>query len=124
MTAEAPIAPDLLSTLREVVAAAHDRKAIRARVLRLGEVSDFTEYFVICSGNSQRQVQAIADAVLERLRPEKIRPLSKEGYEHGRWVLLDFGSFVVHVFDEENRSYYGLERLWSDSPDVTDEVGP
>jgi ribosome-associated protein len=101
------------------VAAADDRKAVDLLVLHLHKVSDFTDYFVICSGTNERQVQAIADAVEERLRAERVRPLHVEGYNRGQWVLLDYGDFVVHVFAEQPRRFYALERLWGDAPDVT-----
>jgi ribosome-associated protein len=110
---------DTAARVREAVAAAEDRKAIDLRVLHLEKVSDFTDYFLICSGSSERQVQAIADAVLQRLRSEKVRPLHVEGYNRGQWVLLDFGDLVVHVFQEEPRRFYALERLWGDAPDVS-----
>ncbi len=122
MSSDAAISTDVRSRLREVVAAAESRKAIDLRVLDLAKISDFTEYFLICSGTNERQVQAIADAVLERLRPGKVRPESVEGYNHGRWVLLDYGSFLVHIFNQETRDFYGLERLWADGRDVTSEL--
>ena len=105
--------------VREAVAAAEDRKAVDLRVLHVEQVSDFTDFFLICSGTSERQVQAIADAVQERLREERVRPLHVEGYNRGQWVLLDYGDFVVHIFQEEPRRFYSLERLWGDAPDVT-----
>ncbi len=112
---------DSQARVREAVAAAEDRKAVDLRVLHLEKVSDFTDYFLICSGTSERQVQAIADAVQERMREERVRPLHVEGYNRGQWVLLDYGDFVVHVFQEEPRRFYSLERLWGDAPDVTNE---
>lgn len=115
-------ASDIAGKVRSAVAAADDRKAIDLKVLHLEKVTDFTDYFLICSGTSERQVQAIADAVLERLRAEKVRPLHMEGYNRGQWVLLDYGDFVVHVFQEEPRKFYALERLWGDAPDVTAQL--
>ena len=106
--------------VRQAVAAADDRKAIDLKVLALADVSDFTDYFVLCSGTSDRQVQAIASAIDETLRKGKVRPLHREGVSGGQWVLLDYGDFIVHVFQEETRRFYGLERLWSDAPDVTE----
>lgn len=111
--------PDTEQRVREAVAAADDRKAIDLRVLHLHKVSDFTDYFVICSGTSERQVQAISNAIEERLRAQRIRPLHVEGQNRGQWVLMDYGAFVVHVFAEEPRRFYALERLWGDAPDVT-----
>jgi len=111
--------PDTVQRVRHAVAAAEDRKAVDLKVLHLQQVSDFTDYFLICSGTNERQVQAIADAVEERLRANKVRPLHIEGYNRAQWVLLDYGDLVVHVFLEEPRRYYALERLWGDAPDVT-----
>ncbi len=121
MTSETLPAQDL-STVRAAVAAALDLKAVELRVLDLDAVSDFTEFFLICSGTSGRQVQAIADAILESMRSRGHRPLSVEGYKHGTWVLLDYGSFVAHIFDEETRAFYALERLWADGADVTERL--
>ena len=116
-----PIIVDTPSRVREAVAAAEDRKAVDLRVLHLEKVSDFTDFFLICSGTSERQVQAIADAVQERMREGQVRPLHVEGFNRGQWVLLDYGDFVVHIFQEEPRRFYSLERLWGDAPDVTNE---
>lgn len=126
MRAEPKATPilDTESRVREAVSAADDRKAVDLKVLHLAKVSDFTDYFMICSGTSERQVQAIADAVQERLREEGVRPLHVEGFNRAQWVLLDYGDFVVHVFQEEPRRFYSLERLWGDAPDVTAEFCP
>ena len=115
-------ASDITSRVRDAVAAADDRKAVDLKVLHLEKVTDFTDYFLICSGTSERQVQAIADAVLERMREGKVRPLHVEGYNRGQWVLLDFGDFVAHIFQDEPRKFYALERLWGDAPDVTAQL--
>lgn len=112
---------DVTARVRSAVAAAQDRMAGDLQVLHLEEVSDFTDYFLLCSGTSERQVQAIARAVEESLRGQKIRPFHLEGLRQGHWVLMDFGDFVVHVFDQERREFYRLERLWADAPDVTEE---
>ena len=119
MKAQPQVVPDTAARVREAVAAAEDRKAIDLKVLHLEKVSDFTDYFLICSGASERQVQAIADAVQER-----VRPLHVEGYNRAQWVLLDYGDLVVHVFQEEPRRFYALERLWGDAPDVTAAFRP
>ena len=119
MTSATSTPADVGARLREIVEVAVDRKAQDLKVLHLEELNGFTEYFLICSGTSERQVQAIADAMVERSKAEDRRPLGVEGYRHGRWVLLDFGSFIAHVFDQETRDFYGLENLWADSDDVT-----
>jgi ribosome-associated protein len=115
---------DTATRVREAVAAADDRKAIDLKVLQLEKISDFTDYFILCSGTSERQVQAIADAIDERLRAEKVRPLHVEGYNRGQWVLLDYGDLVVHIFQEDTRRFYSLERLWGDAPDRTADFRP
>ena len=88
-------------------------------VLQLEKVCDFTDYFVICSGSNRRQVEAIADRVADQLKDEGVSPLHVEGVGRGRWILMDYGDFLVHVLDTERRDYYRLEDLWSDAPDVT-----
>ncbi|MFP3938888.1 MAG: ribosome silencing factor [Thermoanaerobaculia bacterium] len=114
---------DTRERVRGAVAAALERKAQDLRVLHLGPVSAFTEYFLICSGTSERQVQAISDSILEALKASGVRPLHVEGQRGGSWVLLDYGDLVAHVFQPELREFYGLERLWSDAPDETERFG-
>jgi ribosome-associated protein len=107
-------------TLRRAVEAADERKAVDLRVLDLRQVSDFTDYFLIASGSSQRQVQAIAEAIEESLGRQGVSAHHVEGAQQGRWVLLDYGDFVAHIFDQDRRDFYRLEDIWSDAPDVTD----
>ena len=114
-------AVDIPARVRTAVAAIQDRKAFDLRVLDLSEVSDFTDYFLVATGGSERQVRAIAEGVADNLRAESTRALHVEGQEHGKWILMDYGDFLVHIFAEELREYYRLERLWADAPDVTGE---
>jgi ribosome-associated protein len=108
------------SRVRLAVAAALDKKAFDLDVLAVANLTSIADYFILTSATSERQAQAIADNVLERLRDElKVRPLLVEGSTPGRWILIDFGDFIVHVFTEECRRFYGLERLWGDAPNVT-----
>jgi len=116
--------PDIEALVRVAVAAGDERKADDLKVLALGDVTHFTDYFVLCSGMSSRQVQAIADGMGDELREHKSRPLHVEGRNTGQWVLLDYGDFVIHVFHEERREFYGLDRLWADAPDVTEKFLP
>jgi ribosome-associated protein len=98
--------------------AADEKKAQGLVILRLSAITEFTDYFIICAGNSTRQTQAIADAVIEELKRIKTRPLHTEGYNNAEWILIDYGAFVVHIFTEESRSFYDLERLWRDAEKV------
>lgn len=94
-----------------------DKKGLEVVVLDLRGISTFTDYFVICSATSIRQAQAIADAVEERLRVEKVRA-RVEGYQEGEWILMDFTDVLVHVFTQSKREYFDLERLWGDAPRI------
>jgi ribosome-associated protein len=102
--------------VRLAVQCASEKKAVNMVALDLREIASFTEYFVIASGTNQRQVQAIADEINEQLKKQlNRRPVRIEGYNSAEWVLLDYGDFVVHLFDKEARDFYDLERLWRDA---------
>lgn len=98
--------------------AAAEKKAAELVLLDLQNVASFTSYFLICSGTSTRQVQAISNAVEEALIKRGKRPLHIEGYSSAEWILLDYGDFIVHVFGHASRKFYDLERLWRDAPRV------
>jgi ribosome-associated protein len=105
--------------LKTIVEAALDKKAEDVLVLDLRGLCHFTDYFVICHGSSTRQALAIADEVEERLlEVGRLKPKHVEGRRVGDWILLDFIDVVVHVFVDEKREFYGLERLWGDAPRV------
>jgi ribosome-associated protein len=95
-----------------------DRKAMDLVILEVKNLSSFTDYFLICSGRSDRQVQAIASHLEEKLGLEGIHPLGVEGKREGRWILMDYGEVIVHVFYQPVREFYDLERLWSEAPRV------
>jgi ribosome-associated protein len=97
---------------------ASDKKASDIVLLRTADVTSMADYFVIASGRSERQVQALSHAIVDELRDEGIKPLGVEGQSSARWVLLDYGSVIVHLFAPEEREYYGLERLWSNATQV------
>ncbi len=107
-----------------IVDAALERKAERPVALDMREVSSIADTFVLVTGRSNRQVRAVADGILERLRALGERPLGVEGMDEGRWVLLDLGDVIVHVFEPEVREHYDLERLWSDAPPLDLQLGP
>ena len=98
--------------------AALDHKAIDLVILSIQNLSSFTDYFVICSGNSDRQVQAIASHIEDTLAAIGIAPLGTEGKRQGHWVLLDYGEVVVHIFYHPVREFYDLERLWVDAQKI------
>ena len=105
----------LTGEVGKAVRAALDKKAADVVVLALRGTPAFTDYFILCSGQSQRQVKAIADAVEDTLRAAKVRPAHVEGYERAEWVLMDYFTFIVHVFTPQTRAFYSLERLWGDA---------
>ncbi len=98
---------------------ASDKQAFNMVALDLRNIASFTEFFIIATGANQRQVQAIADEISEQLKKQlKTRAVRIEGYNAAEWVLLDYGDFVVHVFNKESREFYDLERLWRDAARV------
>jgi ribosome-associated protein len=97
------------------IEAAADKKANDLVVLDLRKATGFTDFFVICSGTNPRQIRAIADGVTEALAATGAKPAHVEGYERSEWILLDYFDFIVHVFAQETRTFYGLERLWGNA---------
>jgi ribosome-associated protein len=114
--AKRPPDPAQLGRALALAAAANDRQAEDVVALDVRELTSLADTFLIASGRSRQQVRAIADAVLEAARRDGIRSLGAEGLEEGVWALLDFGSVIFHVFHEDTRRHYDLERLWADAP--------
>jgi len=112
-----------LSPLEEALAAARDKKAEQIVLLEIRKVADFTDYFLICTGSSSRQMQTISDEVERRLRGRGLRPAHVEGYNHAEWILMDYVDFVVHIFSERARVFYDLERLWRTAPRLSSAAG-
>lgn len=105
--------------LAKLAAAAIDeKKGYDIRILELRDISVIADYFIIASGNSRVQTQAIADNVEERIAKAGVRLGRREGYPEGKWILLDFGAVIVHIFQGEERNFYNLERLWGDAPQI------
>jgi ribosome-associated protein len=104
-----------------VVEAADDKKAIDIVALNMEGISLVADYFVICHGNSDKQVQAIAREIKEKAHEHGISMKRLEGFEQAKWVLVDLGDVVVHIFHKDERRYYNLERLWGDAPFVSSE---
>ncbi|HSK51673.1 MAG TPA: ribosome silencing factor [Clostridia bacterium] len=107
-----------LELARRIVELAEDKKAADIVLLDLTGLTTLADYFVICSGGSERQLDAIADGISSALRDEKIRPIGREGVAASHWVLLDFGSVIVHIFTPPERDYYGLEKHWGEAKTI------
>jgi ribosome-associated protein len=101
-----------------ILEAALNKKALNLTLLEMKEITSFTDYFFICSGNSDRQVQAIAEGIQEALKGEGLRPLGLEGTLEGKWILMDYEDVVAHIFLEPVRQFYDLEGLWVDAPRI------
>jgi len=104
----------MLDTLQTALHALDSKKAVDLVTLDISKIASFARYFLICSGESSRQVQALADEVEMKLKEKGTRPNHIEGYRHAEWVLMDYVDFVVHIFSRRAREYYDLERLWRD----------
>jgi len=103
---------------KQIVEAALELKAERPVVMDVGELTSFADLVVVLSGRSDRQVRAVVDAIRVSLRKEGEKPLGIEGYNEGRWILIDLADIIVHVFSPEVREHYDIERLWSDAPRI------
>lgn len=103
-------------TIKKVVSSMLDKKAEKVVVLRLKGINDITDFMVICHGNSPRQNNAISDEIQKKLKQEfAVKPFSVEGERESDWILIDYIDFIVHIFTEENRKKYSLEKLWMDA---------
>ena len=113
---------DAVPSLDRYIAAASEKKALNLIVLDVRDLTSIADVFIICSGRSNRQVNAIADSIVAKLKKHKIKPLSVEGTGEGHWVLLDYGHVVIHVFYEPVREFFDLEGLWADAKRITPPV--
>ena len=123
-TKRAKSSPALPSEIAKAADAAYGKKAANVVALDLRKAQAFTDFFLICTGQNTRQVQAIADAVEFAIRQDGTKPAHVEGYERSDWILLDYFDFIVHVFTADQRRFYSLERLWGSAEriDVPDPV--
>ena len=101
--------------IRRALDAAAEKKALDLTILDLRSIASFTDFFVLATGTNRRQVQAISDEVVEQLKRAGNRAARVEGYQTAEWILIDYGDFIVHVFDEKARRFYDLERLWREA---------
>lgn len=106
---------ELDDRVRRAVHAAAEKKAIEPTVLDLRGISSFTDFFLMFTGANRRQVQAISDEIVEQLKRHGTPAARVEGYQSAEWILIDYGDFVVHIFDEKARRFYDLERLWREA---------
>lgn len=100
-----------------ITKACEDKNGIDIKTLDIGNLTPIADYFIIVSGNSSTQAQGIANEIEDKMMEAGFERISKDGYQSGRWILLDFGDIIVHVFHKEEREYYDLERLWSEKID-------
>ena len=107
---------EALALARRIVDLASDKKAADIVLLEIGGLTTLADYFVICSGSSERQLAAIADGITEGLRDEGVKPIGREGSANAHWMLVDYGSVIVHVMAPPERDFYQLERLWAEAP--------
>jgi ribosome-associated protein len=109
---------DAQAVAHEIVDVAADRKAGNVTLLDIHEVTTLADYFVIATGTSDRQIGAIANAIRDRMEEEHIRLLNEEGRPEDGWILLDYGQVIAHIFGEQQRAYYDLERRWKEAPTI------
>lgn len=112
---------DTLEFLQLAATAATAKKAFEITVFDVSELTSFTDAFLLCSTSSGRHLEAVATEVQRRLRDSKRKPLHAEGTSGTTWVLVDYGDFIIHIFTEEKRSFYNLDALWGDAPQMTQE---
>jgi ribosome-associated protein len=106
------VEPDKIA--KKIADVLEDKKAKDIRIVDIKELSTLADYFVLSSGTSVTHIKMLSDEVEKRMEEENVKILHREGYNSARWILIDYGSVVVHIFHEEDRDFYNLERLWSD----------
>jgi ribosome-associated protein len=111
-----PAEEEALALARRIVDLASDKKASDIVLLEVREMTTLADYFVICSAQSERQLGAVADGIVEGLRDEGTKPIGREGSANAHWLLIDYGSVIAHVMAPPEREFYQLERLWADAP--------
>ncbi|WP_242866797.1 ribosome silencing factor [Abyssisolibacter fermentans] len=104
--------------LKEAIEAVQNKKTFDIKLLDISELSSIADYFLICSANNERQVQSASDEVERKMKDNEFNVLNIEGYRSGRWILMDLGDVVVHIFHKEDRDFYNLDRLWVDAENI------
>ena len=108
----------MIDALKIAINAADDKKASGLVALDISEIASFADYFLFCTGDSSRQIQAIADEVEQQLKAFGVRPSHVEGYKNAEWILMDYMDLIIHIFSKNARAYYDLERLWRDGKNL------
>ncbi len=106
------------SMISTIFNAIDDKKGFDIKILKISKLTTIADYFIICSGNSNRQVQAIADEIDDKMSKNEYELKNREGYKSGDWVILDYGYVITHIFHKESREFYNLERLWIDAENI------
>lgn len=101
-----------------VVNSLNEKKADNVRVLDIHDISSCADYFIVAAGDNKRQVQTLADTIQEKMKVERKEPVGIEGYPEASWILLDYNEIVVHIFSQESRLFYDLERIWKDGKEI------
>lgn len=109
------------SMLETIYKQLDEKQAEDVLILEIGKLSSIADYFVIASADNERKVKAISDAIEDELTKEGIEPKVKEGLDTSRWILLDYGDIIVHVFKDEERDFYNIEKIWKDATNITSE---
>lgn len=104
-----------------ILKAGDDKKALDIKAIDISRLTNIADYFIIFSGNNERQVVAIADEIEDKMKEAGYELHHKEGYRTGRWILLDYGDIIVHIFHKEDRDFYNLERIWIDGTEINIE---
>ncbi len=99
-----------------------EKKAVNISIIDISEISILADYFVIASGNNPNQIHAMADHLEEKMKASGFQPVGTEGYRNANWILMDYGDVIIHLFDKESRSFYNLERIWSDGKKIEPET--
>ena len=107
--------------LKEIVNALEDKKGEQIKIIDISKISVIADYFVIASGRNENQIRAMADGVQENLAKVKVYPRQTEGYQTARWILLDYQDVIIHIFNEDDRLFYDIERIWSDGLSIEED---
>lgn len=110
---------EITNNLRLIVSALEDKKAENIQIIDISDISTVADYFIITNGSNKSQIQALSDNIEEKLAAQKVFPRNIEGYQAANWILMDYNDILIHIFDNESRGFYDLERMWRDGKAVS-----